>query len=80
MLVRKVSNSWTPEEKPDLEVGEVFEVTNPDMLFKLGLAEPVEDYNIVMEVKCPNCGIAFDSTNRLIKHRKFCDKNFETKN
>lgn len=31
----------------------------------------------VEEVKCPNCGKAFASNSSLVKHKRFCDKNFK---
>ena len=41
-LVKKVSDSWSPSENLNLKVGEVVDVTNPEVLVKSGRAVLVD--------------------------------------
>ena len=51
MLVRKLDDSWNPVEYPNLAVGDVCEITYPDVLIRQGLVEKVIGSNVVTEVK-----------------------------
>lgn len=38
MLVKKINPAWKPSEKPDLEVGDTIEITDPKQLIVSGMA------------------------------------------
>lgn len=41
MLVRKINEDWKPSENPELEVGDVIEITDAEALIRQGLVEEV---------------------------------------
>ena len=78
-LLKKVSDSWQPAEKPDLQIGGIVELTNYESLVKSGLAVLVDEKGNEMELpgqefNCPVCFLKIsgllDFTNHVSKHLK----------
>ena len=59
-LVKKLINSWSPSEKPDLKVGETIEMTDVELLIRSGAAVIVDEAGVEQpfpgqKFACPIC-------------------------
>lgn len=82
MLVRKLKEEWKPSENKYLKVGETIEITDAEVLIKLGVVEKVDlevkvepigvDIELLDKIVCSKCGREFKTTANLKTHERFC--------
>lgn len=81
MLVRKIKEDWKPSENKSLQIGEIIDITNPEVLLKLGIVEradvqvKVEPMDVKVEsieFTCEKCGKECKNPQALKMHMRFC--------
>lgn len=72
-LLKKTNDAWQPSEKPDLQIGEVLEMTDYESLVKQGMAVLVDPQGNELELpgqvfKCPICFTSLEGVMELTMH------------